>query len=109
MMFASKTPDDIIRTPEDEALIAAVDFCSEEVYGLIPSKFYNMANPILRAFRDYVAWAWVYLPNDTTYAEDVRAFDGLRDDSFIGTTPEQIDHARRVLTRLANLTNDKEN
>lgn len=67
---------------------------------------HNPTNPILEAFRDHVATQWVYLPEVSTYAEDVETFDGLRDDSFIGTTPDQIDHARRVLARLASLTKE---
>lgn len=65
---------------------------------------HNEPNPILVKFRRHVAWQWAYLPEISTYAEDIETFDGLRPDSFVGVTPAQINHARKVLTRLANLS-----
>jgi hypothetical protein len=129
MMFASKTPRDLNHDPLPHAWYSPNGFFSGRSGGPYRAAVgdspgwrsehaprpefdhvqHNAPNPILTAFRDHVAWRWVYLPEITTYAEDVETFDGLRDDSFVGTTPEQIDHACKVLQRLANLANDKEN
>ena len=104
MIFASKTPDQIIRTPEDDALIAAGDFCAEEVYGVIPSKLHNEPNRILTAFREIDA-------GRGEYADWLRDFDERQPFWLRGSdgqpcrypqyTEAEIDHAKRVLRRLA--------
>lgn len=58
-------------------------------------------NPVLEAFRDHVAWEWVYLPEPQTYEQSIARFDGLDYNSFIGVSPEQVDFARTVIYRLA--------
>lgn len=113
-MFASKTPRDLNRDPlpfvtRDELRYRNSCTCGCNISRHDPRPEYdrpqhNEPNPILLAFRDHVAWNWVYLPHDTTYAEDVETFDGLRDGAFLNTTPAQVDHARKVLQRLAALS-----
>lgn len=128
-MFASKTPSDLIRTPEDDALIANGDFREEGVYGQIPSKLYNAPNPILVEFRRYIrerpdAWGDVpraliadgidallvhagelvwFQGEDAGMDELVLFLIGAYDETEWLTHNAHADHARRVLTRLSNL------
>lgn len=115
-MFASKTPRDLNRDPRpyrhaaNEARVKHY-IEGQEAYGWAydPRPEYDHAqhnepNPILLAFRQHRTWEWVYINEDQSYAESVERFDGLRDESFMNVSPEQINHARRVLTRLASIT-----
>jgi len=62
----------------------------------------SQTNPVLLAFREHVAYEWVYLPEIKTYAENVESFNGLEYDSFLNTTRDQVDFARKVIKRLVS-------
>lgn len=97
-MFASKTPRDIIRTPEGDALIASGDYREEEVYGIIPDRFHNEPSWLLTAFRDEPRE-----PGETD-AERIAWWKGFGADHRSTATDEEREHFRRVLTRLARFT-----
>ena len=99
-MFASRAPRDIIRTPEDDALVAAGAFREEGLCGLIPSQFHNPANPILVQWRRELADSQVSLHESALDALEVDDWGGYStvDDAKI------IDHARRVTQRVAAFT-----
>lgn len=60
-------------------------------------------NPVIAAFRDHVAWRWVYLPEVSSYSEDVDSFDGLEYASFVNVEPKDVDFARKVILRLVSV------
>ncbi|WP_217181582.1 hypothetical protein [Streptomyces sp. AC495_CC817] len=112
--FASRTPYDTIRDPEGDALIANGDFCEEEVYGLIPEKFHNEVNPILAAFRARIAmtgehpyWGdnWDATMDYLDFAMDYLDF-AIDFPHKVQDDPDHVDHARRVLSRLANFAKE---
>lgn len=67
----------------------------------------NPVNPILADFRDMAGNARMWL--DVIQSDDGDAFLAGTPKAFGRVTADHIVHVIRVLTRLANFTNDKEN
>lgn len=89
MIYASRTPS------------ATTECANTEYHQAHP------ANPVLVAFREYgEAGAALWLETLNGYSSTYDYVDVV-DDAIDAATPEQIDHARRVLTRLANFTKEQ--
>lgn len=117
MIFASKTPRDLNHDPapwinEDDIRERRPDYVvgqyphREPIYDPRPEfdhVQHNEPNPVLVAFR-------LIDGNRKEYADWVRDFDAYPEfwqrqgGQYPQYTPDQVDHARRVLSRLARLT-----